>query len=309
MENLNGPFNNIIPNFQKYKKSLGYKYDNISEFWRIDKILKQNGCFTLKDTKEIYKILITDEENENVKKRNYYCLKELYHFLKISGHGDFYLAPYYSKNNSNFKAHALTESEVLEFFENLDEYCKKLNNESRYIYPVLFRLVYSCGLRIMEALNLKITDFSRENKTIFIEKAKGNVDRLLPLSDSMYSTLKQYTNIIDLSKNEYLFEINNKSISYSMVQYIFEKVCSTLNFSFRIHDFRHHFTFTNFNNLFKSQYNEDWILYYLHIYLGHKTAQSTEYYLQLIPEKYKETIKKTDKAFGNLFPKVGDQNE
>lgn len=38
MEQINGPFKDIIPNFQKYKKSLGYKYDSINNYREFPKI-------------------------------------------------------------------------------------------------------------------------------------------------------------------------------------------------------------------------------------------------------------------------------
>lgn len=309
MENLNGPFNNIIPDFQKYKKSLGYKYDNISDFYRLDKKLKQKKCLNFEEIEKIYQILIVEEKNEKTKKRNYSCLKELYHFLEIQENKKFYLQPYYSKSKTHFKARILTSSELQKFFKILDEYCNTLEKEKSYVFPVLFRLVYSCGLRISEALNLKTIDFSRENRTIFIEKSKENVDRILPLSDSMYVVVEEYSKIFDLKKQKFFFEINGKKVSYKKSKHIFDKTLELLNFDFRIHDLRHTFTVTNFNKFFDLNYKEDWILYYLHIYLGHKRIHSTEYYLQMTPNRYKKIIKQLDKEFENLFPKVGDTNE
>ena len=56
MEQVSGPFKDIIPNFQKYKKSLGYKYDSINNYIRLDKILKNNNINDLNDTKKIFNI-------------------------------------------------------------------------------------------------------------------------------------------------------------------------------------------------------------------------------------------------------------
>lgn len=307
MEKLKGPFNDIIPNFQKYKKSLGYKYDNISSFYMIDKILIKNDCNSYSDTKRIYQILITNEPDEAKRKVNYYCLKELFHFLEIERNEKFYLPPYYSKKINNHKSTILTLEQINVFFKQLDKYCDNTDQGKSIVFPVIFRLVFSCGLRISEALNLKTKHFSKVNKTIFIEKSKENVDRLLPLSNSMYKTLMIYDKIIDFNNNqEYLFEINNKPISYSKVRKIFNDILKQLDFNFTIHDLRHNFCVTNFNQLFGLGYSEDWILYYLHFYLGHKNLCSTEHYLQLTSNRYTYMIKKIDKANTSLFPKVGD---
>lgn len=228
----------------------------------------------------------------------------LYHFLEKDGYKNLYLEPYYSKAKSSFKTTILTSSQINLFFQKLDEYCDNSIEEKSLIFSVLFRLVYSCGLRITEALNLKITHFSKENRTIFIEQSKENVDRLLPLSDSMYITLEKYEKIINFNMQEYLFELNNEKISYYKVKKTFDKILKLLNFNFRIHDLRHTFAITVFNRLFDKEYNEYWILYYLNIYLGHKNFQSTEHYLHLTPKRYKMMIKKMDKTYESMHREV-----
>ena len=48
METIKRPIQNLLPDYIKYKKSLGYKYDNISHFYKIEKILaKYNIYFSL----------------------------------------------------------------------------------------------------------------------------------------------------------------------------------------------------------------------------------------------------------------------
>ena len=47
------------------------------------------------------------------------------------------------------------------------------------VYPVLIRVLYSCGLRVSEALMLKIKHYSTSEESIFIEKSK-NRSRVVP---------------------------------------------------------------------------------------------------------------------------------
>lgn len=95
----------------------------------------------------------------------------------------------------------------------------------------------------------------------------------------MYVVVEEYSKIFDLKKQKFFFEINGKKVSYKKSKHIFDKTLELLNFDFRIHDLRHTFTVTNFNKFFDLNYKEDWILYYLHIYLDIKEfiVQNTIY--------------------------------
>ncbi len=59
--------------------------------------------------------------------------------------------------------------------------------------PVLFRLLLGCGLRISEALGLRLGDTDLDNGILVIRKAKFNKDRLIPLSDSLLVVLREYS--------------------------------------------------------------------------------------------------------------------
>ena len=305
MGNLSGPFKDIIPNFRNYKKSLGYKYDNINQFYKIDKILYENNIQNLNNTKLIFDILVNNEKNDLKKKNNYEALKQLYNFMEIIGYKNLYFETLYFNETPNFKATILTHKQLLSFFTKLDSFCKNLNKPECYIYPALFRLLYSNGLRISEALNLKISQISLENQWIYIEQAKENITRKLPLSSSMKIVLEQYYSKISIKKQIYLFEINNSKLPKSKVDTIFKKILENFEVSFRIHDLRHLMAVTSFNLLYDKGYKEDWILYYLHIYLGHKSISSTEYYLQHTEKRYKKTVKKIAEVYPDIFPKLG----
>ena len=309
MEQINGPFKDIIPNFQKYKKSLGYKYDSINNYIRLDKILKNNNIHDLSDTKKIFDILITNEENIKKKKRHYYALSQLYQFMNLIGYKNLYFEQYYFSDSSKFEPTILTSSQVKTFFKALDNYCKKIPKPECDIFPVLFRLVYSNGLRISEAQNLKVIQYSLEKQSIYIEESKENVSRELPLSKSMIEIFNQYERLININQQTYLFELNSKKITTYKIDKIFDEVLELLDFKFRKHDLRHTMAVTTFNNLFDKGYKEYWILYYLHIFLGHRTFESTEYYLRYTDSRYKKMLKQVSEVYPNVFPKVGDDHE
>ncbi len=59
-------------------------------------------------------------------------------------------------------------------------------------YKVVFFTLYSMGLRISEGLNLKVSDIDGIRMRVHIRNAKGNKDRLVPISDLTLSVLRKF---------------------------------------------------------------------------------------------------------------------
>lgn len=52
--------------------------------------------------------------------------------------------------------------------------------------------VYSCGLRLSEALNLEVGDIDKERMTLRVRDGKGAKERYVPLPKSTYALLREY---------------------------------------------------------------------------------------------------------------------
>ena len=52
--------------------------------------------------------------------------------------------------------------------------------------------VYSCGLRLSEALRLEVSDIDRERMTLRVRDGKGSRERYIPLPHSTYEVLREY---------------------------------------------------------------------------------------------------------------------
>ena len=59
-------------------------------------------------------------------------------------------------------------------------------------HKVILALLYSCGLRVSELINLKWTDIDRSRMIINILKAKGNKDRQVMLTPQLIPLLESY---------------------------------------------------------------------------------------------------------------------
>ena len=119
------------------------------------------------------------------------------------------------------------------------------------VFPVLFRIFYGCGLRISEALNLKVKDVDLENGIIAVYESKNNNDRLIPLSNNLKNTLTDYSNKMHKSSydEDYFFYIKDckTPIIKSTLRFAFARILKSANIEKnkdnipRIHDFRHTF--------------------------------------------------------------------
>lgn len=59
-------------------------------------------------------------------------------------------------------------------------------------HKVILALLYSCGLRVSELINLKWKDIDRERMVIMIKDAKGHKDRQVQLSANIIPLLEKY---------------------------------------------------------------------------------------------------------------------
>ena len=59
-------------------------------------------------------------------------------------------------------------------------------------HRAIIALLYSCGLRISELINMKLADFHIERKQLIVKNGKGRKDRYVSLADSFLPLLSNY---------------------------------------------------------------------------------------------------------------------
>ena len=81
-------------------------------------------------------------------------------------------------------------------------------------HRTLLSLLYACGLRIGEALKLKVRDIDKERRFMHVRSAKGAKDRYVPVPERMIALLNKY--IESYAPDHFLFEGQNGGM-YSAV--------------------------------------------------------------------------------------------
>ena len=97
-------------------------------------------------------------------------------------------------------------------------------------------VIFSLGLRISEAANIKLSDIKGD----WIEiKGKGNKTRILPLHPKLKEFIKKYLKLNP--KKEYLFEKNSKPLNADNLRYIIQKAFKRIGIHATPHQLRHSF--------------------------------------------------------------------
>lgn len=94
----------------------------------------------------------------------------------------------------------------------VDEIQAMFNVCTNLKHKLILALLYSCGLRVSELINLKWADINRSRMIINIVKGKGNKDRQVMLAPSLIPLLEKYWS--QYKSKEYVLN-GQKSIKYS----------------------------------------------------------------------------------------------
>jgi site-specific recombinase XerD len=146
-------------------------------------------------------------------------------------------------------------------------------------YRVMLSILYGCGLRISELLNLKVQDIDGERRTFKIRLGKGNKDRFVVIPPSLLDQLRRYW--CHEHPRDWLFPTSlrgNYPISDSSLR---KKLKATLqmtgiNKRYSPHSFRHAYA--------THQLESGMPLHQLQHQLGHNNVRTTSRYLHWLPE-------------------------
>ena len=80
-------------------------------------------------------------------------------------------------------------------------------------HKTMLILIYACGLRRSELLNLTFNDIQSDRGLLFIKQSKGKKDRIVPISDKIIAILRAYYK--QYLPKTWLFEGQKENTKYS----------------------------------------------------------------------------------------------
>jgi len=304
-----------LDRFISYKRLQGYKYKaNEESLGRFIKFVEGFGLTENRLSKELILEYASKRSNETPK-NNANRVSDLKQFaIYLNEHGYEAFIPTAIKHSSAFVPYIFTHDEILRIFQTVDRLKPNSKYNSAVVYPVLFRMLYGCGLRISEALDLKVGDVDLAMGILTIKKAKNDKDRLIPMSESLNSVCKRFHKKIhkNSSENDYFFKNRNGSRrSRDTVYGRFREILWSSGIPYggrgkgpRLHDVRHVFCCHSLKEISDKGVDLYCALPVLSTYLGHSTIRATEKYLRLTKELYPDIVKRSSNITSYVYPEV-----
>lgn len=138
-------------------------------------------------------------------------------------------------------------------------------------HKAMLSLIYSCGLRAGELINLKVEDIDSKRMLIRIQCAKGKKDRQVMLSEKLLTILKLYYK--EYKPKYYLFQGQYEDkYAVSSLRQVLKKACSKAGIKqpITLHWLRHSFA----THLLEAGTD----IRYIQQLLGHSSTKTTEIY-------------------------------
>ncbi|MGC1390553.1 MAG: tyrosine-type recombinase/integrase [Bacteroidales bacterium] len=152
-----------------------------------------------------------------------------------------------------------------------EEVQRILNATRNTKHKLLLWIIYSCGLRRSEVINIRLTDLDRDRNVLHIKEGKGKVDRIVPVSKKVWEKIDEYVDGFHPLK--YLFEGQHGGrYSVESVYRVFKQALQAAGIKkdVGVHSLRHSYA----THLHESGLD----IRYIQELLGHRSSRTTEIY-------------------------------
>lgn len=321
MSDYSSNLSSFIDGLVRQKKTLGYSY-GYGE--RILKLFDDFCCKKYPDEITITRTMglewatrLPGEKKSISTAKRMAPVRELGRYMQRMGK-EAYIIPneFVKQPSARYAPHIFTDTELTRVFHEMDVIENPIhpNCYEHYVMPVLFRLIYSCGLRPQEGRLVKRCDIDLEEGVLFIPESKRHKDRYVPLSLEMLDLCKKYSRVIKekAPENEYFFPSGERTHYQSVtIEANFRRYWAKAGLSMemngptpRIYDFRHTFATKKLYQWMKEGRNLDACLPFLSTYMGHAHLSQTAYYIHLVPEIFPTLAELDWNQFSTLIPEV-----
>jgi integrase/recombinase XerD len=166
----------------------------------------------------------------------------------------------------------LTKEEIKRLLESIN------TKKSR----LMISLIYACGLRVSELVNLKVEDFNFQENIGYVRQGKGKKDRIFNIPSFLIEELINQANSQKNKNNSYLFSGPKGKLSSRNLQKIVKSSAKKANITKEVHchTLRHSFaTHLLENNIDIRKIQE---------LLGHADLSTTQIYTHISTEELKK---------------------
>ena len=215
----------------------------------------------------------------------------------------------------------LTTDEIAKFFKACDEYIStavQIRNRRFRLNPlsakVLFLLIYSAGLRPIEARMLSRSDVDLRTGVISIRVTKGYREHVVVMDDNMLRVMRSYDEVMERSvpgREAFFSKYDGSYFKQSWFATSFRNRWHKYNERSAVaYNFRHNYAIENINS-----WNEDGIennydkLLSLSRSMGHSKLAHTLYYYSLSPQYAQEIRRLSSENINKILHDIPNENE
>lgn len=240
-------------------------------------------------------------------------IKAFLKFQAATGKETFIPDEKYSVKNVKYIPYILSEEEIKRIFQAFDTLAPYFEAPRReFIVPVLFRMMYCCGMRPSEPLNLLYEDVDLRNGDVYIRASKRRKDRHIIMSEEMITLCQKHDSMS--ANRRYFFERwdGNKFPTYWMTNQF--RICwrnsgLVKRGNPRPYDLRHNFATRTLMRWTDENRDIMGMLPYLSTYMGHTCYSHTLYYVHLLPERLRKSSSIDWKKFESIYPEVSYEED
>ncbi len=306
----------LMDRFLQEKRACGYAYhEPFRILHRLDDFLVQQGLETLELPRGLARNWLAKKPHESAstQQQRITVFRQFSKFLLTAGCPAYVPDATVAGRKSIFVPRMLAEEELRKFFRAVDTLEPTARSPLRHlIMPEVFRLLYGCGFRVREVLNLRIRDVDLNQGIIAVRQGKFRKDRLVPPALSLVNRLRKYAGYFDSRPPDAVFfpGPNGRPFALRTVYTLFREMLLQCGIPHagrgkgpRIHDYRHLFAVHTLRRWYRDGENLEAKLPLLATYLGHQHLSGTQHYLHLTAEIFPEITARVEAAFGEVIPR------
>jgi integrase/recombinase XerD len=253
-------------------------------------------------------------ESDDAQGRRIRLVRMLAKYMVRSGYDAYIYPDHLGVSPSDiYQPYLFSEAELARFFARVDRCMPLRSSPYRHrIFPLLYRMLYGCGLRVSEALHLNVGNVNTQEGILTIRDGKFHKDRMVPMSPSLAERCRIYMEAMHpLGQREDPFFPSPHGGRYPerTVYAYFRRFIWEAGISHggrgkgpRVHDLRHTFAVHCLKRWVRNAVDLTVALPYLWAYLGHAGLKGTQRYLRLTAELYPDIVAAMDEGFGRLLP-------
>jgi integrase len=313
-----GAFAEHIVGFIRQKRALGYSYDEgayiLSNF---EKFCNQHfpGVVALDKDVGLKWAERRETETGTCQLNRISILREFGKYMNSIGIPAYVIPPNIHRKSERPQPYIFSQDELSSLFCASDNFQYHSSTPIFHlVVSVIFRLIYCCGLRPVEARQLRVEDVDLKTGQIKILEGKRNKDRMVVMADDMLMLARKYNEQVSQQYPErsHFFHNRFSGEAYSSVhmQKTFRKLLDAAGIKKiapknpRVYDLRHTFATHRLYQWLRDGEDVDACIAYLSEYMGHSNLSDTAYYIHLVPEFYPQMAELGFQTRAEILPEV-----